>query len=303
MTPVSVFVPVKNEEQNLPACLESLSWADEIFVVDSQSTDRTIEIAESRGAKVVQFHFNGTWPKKKNWALENLPFRNEWVLIVDADERCTPELIEEIRQTIGAGGQASTGHDGFYVNRKLIFLGRWIKHAGWYPSWNMRLFKHRLGRYENLGTQTAQNTGDNEVHEHVLLNGNAGYLKHDLLHEDCRDIYRLIHRLNGYSNWEALAYENLAAGASGSRDDQAMRASFFGGPLERKRFLKRWWVRMPFRPLLKFIIIYILRLGFLDGRAGYIWCRLMCQYEFQISAKLYELEWRKRTGGAGGWRP
>jgi len=300
-TPVSVFVPVKNEEQNLPDCLSSVAWADEVFVVDSGSTDATAKIAAEHGAILVQFEFNGLWPKKKNWALENLPFRNEWVLILDADERCTPELIEEIQQTVAADGAGADGSrlDGFYLNRKLIFLGRWIKHAGWYPSWNLRLFRHRLGRYEKLVAEGAQNTGDNEVHEHVLLNGKSGFMKCDLLHEDCRDIYRLIQRLNGYSNWEAAAYGQLAAGADGS----ALKASLFGTPVERKRFLKRIWVRLPFRPTLKFIIIYFLRLGFLDGKPGYIWCRLMSQYEFQISAKLYELEWRKRTGGVGsGWR-
>jgi glycosyltransferase involved in cell wall biosynthesis len=297
--PVSVFVPVKNEEQNLPGCLASIVWADEVFVVDSSSTDATAKIAAEHGASLVQFEFNGVWPKKKNWALENLPFRNEWVLIIDADERCTPELIEEIRQTIASDGAGIDGSklDGFYLNRKLIFLGRWIKHAGWYPSWNMRLFRHRLGRYEKLVAEGAQNTGDNEVHEHVLLNGASGFMKYDLLHEDCRDIYRLIQRLNGYSNWEAIAYGNLAAGEGG------LKASLFGDPVERKRFLKRIWVHLPFRPALKFFIIYFLRLGFLDGMPGYIWCRLMSQYEFHISAKLYELEWRKRTGGAGsGWR-
>jgi glycosyltransferase involved in cell wall biosynthesis len=303
VTPVSVFIPAKNEEQNLPGCLQSLTWADEVFVVDSQSTDRTVEIAETFGARVVQFHFNGSWPKKKNWALENLPFRNEWILILDGDERCTPELIAEIQRTVQGAGTTADGYDGFYVNRKLIFLGRWIKHAGWYPSWNLRLFRHPLGRYENLGTEGATNTGDNEIHEHVLLKGRVGFLKHDLLHEDCRDIYRFIQRLNSYSNWEAAVYQRLAEGGSRGDDSAALRASLFGTPVERKRFLKRFWVHMPFRPMLKFFIIYILRLGFLDGKPGYIWCRLISQYEFQIAAKIYELQWRKRTGGVGsGWR-
>src|ERR1700749_5111367 len=94
--PVSVLVPAKNEAENLRRCLPALAWADEVFVVDSQSTDTTAQVARDQGAKVVQFHFNGTFPKKKNWALENLPLRNEWVLIVDADEVVIPQLATEI---------------------------------------------------------------------------------------------------------------------------------------------------------------------------------------------------------------
>ncbi|MBI3696255.1 MAG: glycosyltransferase family 2 protein, partial [Acidobacteria bacterium] len=143
--PVSVLVPVKNEELNITACLESLCWADEVFVVDSQSTDATVRLAEAAGARVVQFHYQGG-EKKKNWSLSHLPFGDEWVLIVDADERVPPELADEIDAAVNRTG----GPDGYYVNRRLIFLGRWIRHAGWYPSWNLRLFRHRLGRYESV---------------------------------------------------------------------------------------------------------------------------------------------------------
>ena len=158
--PVSVLIPAKNEEANLPACLTSLQPADEIFIVDSQSTDNSAEIAQSYGANVVQFKFNGRWPKKKNWSLDNLPFRNEWVLIVDCDERITPELWSEIAQAI-----QNQEYAGYYLNRRVFFLGKWIRHGGKYPDWNLRLFKHKQGRYENLNTEDIPNTGDNEVHE------------------------------------------------------------------------------------------------------------------------------------------
>ncbi|WP_027846623.1 glycosyltransferase family 2 protein [Mastigocoleus testarum] len=279
--PVSVLIPAKNEEANLPACLESLQKADEIFVVDSQSDDKSVEICESYGAKVVQFHFNGRWPKKKNWSLENIEFRNEWVLIVDCDERITPELWQEIAYSIN-----NPEFNGYYLNRRVFFLGKWIRFGGKYPDWNLRLFKHKLGRYENLNTEDIRNTGDNEVHEHVILNGKVGYLKNDMLHEDFRDLYHWLARHNRYSNWEARVYYNLLTGKG---DSGTIGASLFGDAVQRKRFLKKIWVRLPFKPLLRFILFYILQGGFLDGKAGYIYGRLLSQYEYQIGVKLFEL--------------
>lgn len=279
--PVSVLIPAKNEEANLPACLESVARAAEVFVVDSQSEDRSVEISESYGAKVVQFHFNGTWPKKKNWSLENLPFSNEWVLIVDCDERITPELWDEIGEVI-----EKDEYNGYYLNRRVFFLGKWIKHGGKYPDWNLRLFKHKLGRYENLKTGAIPNTGDNEVHEHVVLKDQVGYLKNDMLHIDFRDIYHWLARHNRYSNWEARVYYNLL---KGQENDETIGAKFWGDAVQRKRFLKTIWVRLPFKPLLRFILFYFIQLGFLDGKAGYIYARLLSQYEYQIGVKLYEL--------------
>ncbi|MFM6134466.1 MAG: glycosyltransferase family 2 protein [Sphaerospermopsis kisseleviana] len=279
--PVSVLVPAKNEELNLPACLTSLARADEIFIVDSQSTDKSIEIGEKYGASVVQFHFNGRWPKKKNWSLENLPFRNEWVLIVDCDERITPELWDDIAEAI-----QSDEYDGYYLNRRVFFLGKWIRYGGKYPDWNLRLFKHKKGRYENLNTEDIANTGDNEVHEHVILPGKVGYLKNDMLHEDFRDLYHWLERHNRYSNWEARVYYNLLT----NKDETGtIGGKLFGDAVQRKRFLKTIWVRLPFKPFLRFILFYIIQRGFLDGKAGYIYGRLLSQYEYQIGVKLYEL--------------
>ena len=284
--PVSVLIPAKNEEKNLPACLNSVACADEIFMVDSHSDDRSVAIAQDHGAQVVQFEFNGHWPKKKNWALENLPFRNPWVLIVDCDERITPELWQDIDRAI-----QSPDYSGYYLNRRVFFLGRWIRHGGRYPDWNLRLFRHAQGRYENLDTSDTPNTGDNEVHEHVILDGKVGYLKHDMLHEDFRDIFQWLARHNRYSNWEARVYYNVLRG-QGNRG--TIGAKLLGDAVQRKRFLKRIWVRLPFKPLLRFVVIYILQLGFLDGRAGFIYACLMSQYEYNIGVKLYEL---RRFGG------
>jgi glycosyltransferase involved in cell wall biosynthesis len=280
--PVSVLIPAKNEEANLPACLESVKRADEVFIVDSQSSDRSAEIAESYGAKVVQFHFNGRWPKKKNWSLENLPFHNEWVLIVDCDERITPELWDEIAVAI-----QNPNYNGYYLNRRVYFLGKWIRHGGKYPDWNLRLFKHQKGRYENLSTEEIRNTGDNEVHEHVILEGAAGNLKNDMEHMDFKDIYHWLDRHNRYSNWEARVYLNMLTG----KDDSAtIGANLFGDAVQRKRFLRKVWVWLPFKPTLRFILFYFIRLGFLDGKAGYVYARLISQYEYQIGVKLYELK-------------
>jgi glycosyltransferase involved in cell wall biosynthesis len=280
--PVSVLIPTKNEQANLAACLTSLQPADEIFLVDSQSTDKSIEIAESYGAKVVQFKFNGSWPKKKNWSLQNLPFSNEWVLIVDCDERITPQSWAEIAEVI-----QNEECNGYYINRRVFFLGQWIRHGGKYPDWNLRLFKHQKGRYENLSTEDISNTGDNEVHEHVILQGKVGYLKHDMLHEDFRDLYHWLERHNRYSNWEARVYLNLLTGKDKSG---TIGANLFGDAVQRKRFFKTVWVRLPFKPLLRFILFYIIQSGFLDGKAGYIYGRLLSQYEYQIGVKLYELQ-------------
>jgi glycosyltransferase involved in cell wall biosynthesis len=279
--PVTVIIPAKNEEANLPACLTSLQRADEIFIVDSQSTDKSIEIANNYGVNVVQFKFNGRWPKKKNWSLDHLTFRNEWVLIVDCDERITPELWEEIAQAI-----QNDEYTGYYLNRRVFFLGKWIRHGGKYPDWNLRLFKHKQGRYENLNTEDIPNTGDNEVHEHVILQGKVGYLKNDMLHEDFRDLFHWLERHNRYSNWEARVYFNLLTGQD---ESGTIGANLFGDAVQRKRFLKRVWVRLPFKPILRFILFYFIQGGFLDGKAGYIYGRLLSQYEYQIGVKLYEL--------------
>ncbi|NCS23608.1 MAG: glycosyltransferase family 2 protein [Microcystis aeruginosa BS13-02] len=279
--PVSVLIPAKDEESNLPACLESVARADEVFVVDSQSSDRSIEISTNYGANVVQFYFNGRWPKKKNWSLDNLPFRNEWVLIVDCDERITPELWDEIATVI-----RDPNYNGYYLNRRVFFLGQWIRYGGKYPDWNLRLFKHKSGRYENLSTEDIPNTGDNEVHEHVILDGKVGYLKNDMLHIDFRDIYHWLERHNRYSNWEARVYYNIL---TGNDESGTIGAHLFGDAVQRKRFLKKIWVKLPFKPLLRFILFYFIRLGFLDGKAGYIYGRLLSQYEYQIGVKLYEL--------------
>ncbi len=278
--PVSLIVPIRNEAGNLPRCLSSITWADEIFVVDSQSTDGSIEIAETNGARVVQFKFNGTWPKKKNWALENLPFRNEWVFILDADEVLPPEAEAEFSTAIRGAGEIA----GYWINRRFMFIGKWLRHA-YYPNWNLRLFRHSLGRYEKL-TDADTQSGDNEVHEHVVVQGPTGRLRCEMDHYAFPSIDVFIEKHNRYSNWEArVATERHLAGSSGHLVHQRVN---------RRRKLKELSHRLPFRGLLRFLYVYIWQKGFLDGREGYYFARLHGIYEFLSVAKTYEL--KKKAG-------
>ncbi|MEY2440228.1 MAG: hypothetical protein QOI34_1613 [Verrucomicrobiota bacterium] len=280
--PVSVVVPIRNEAANLPRCLASVPWADEIFVVDSQSTDSSIEIAERHGAKVVQFHFNGTWPKKKNWALENLAFKNEWVLILDADEVLPPDAAVEI----GSAISDSKGLAGYWINRRFFFLGRWLRHS-YYPNWNLRLFRHASGRYERL-TSAQTNSGDNEVHEHVIVQGPTGRLRVEMDHYAFPSIDIFIEKHNRYSNWEArVAADKFLSGSS---------TELSSAHVGRRRQLKRLSQHLPFRPLLRFLYIYIWQKGFLDGRDGYYFARLHACYEFLSVAKTYELRRGSKPG-------
>ncbi len=284
--PVSALVPMLNEELNIAACLESLRFCDEVWVVDSHSKDASADIATSLGAKVVQFDYVRGGPKKKNWSLANLPFKHPWVLIVDCDERVPPEMAEEIGSVLTNPGN----HAGYYLNRRVFFLGRWLKHC-WYPSWNMRLFQHRLGRYEVLESGRLE-TGDNEVHEHVLLEGEAGYLKHDLLHFDYRSLHQFFDRHNRYSTWEAEHRLRELSGSNGQEANGANRGltpKFWGNPLERRRWLKRLFLRIPGKPLWRFLYTYFLRRGFLDGYPGFLISVYMAIYEFEIGMKIFEM--------------
>ena len=279
--PVSVLVPIKNEAANLPRCLGCVQWADEIFVVDSQSTDGSAEIAQRHGAKVVQFEFNGTWPKKKNWALEHLPFKNNWVFILDADEVLPAEAEMEFARAIANAGEIV----GYWINRRFLFLGRWLRHS-YYPNWNLRLFPHSLGRYERL-TGADTKSGDNEVHEHVVVQGPTARLKCEIDHYAFPSIEVFIEKHNRYSNWEArVAVDELLGKSSGELGS---------APVERRRRLKMISQRLPFRPLLRFLYIYIWQKGFLDGRDGYYFARLHAVYEFLSVAKTYELRRRSDT--------
>jgi glycosyltransferase involved in cell wall biosynthesis len=275
--PISILVPIKNEAANLPRSLASISWADDVFVLDSQSTDESVNIAEAHGAKVVQFHFNGFWPKKKNWALENLPFKYEWVFILDADEVLPPAAEAEFRQIVNDPNHSI---DGYWINRRFMFLGKWLKHA-YYPNWNLRLFRHRLGRYEKL-TDLETASGDNEVHEHVIVKGRTGRLKCEMDHYAFPSVDVFIEKHNRYANWEArVSLDRLLKGSSQSIQSRDMGI---------RRRLKSLSQYLPCRPLLRFLYVYFWQLGLLDGKEGYHFAKLHAMYEYLCVVKTFELK-------------
>ena len=283
--PLSVVLPVKDEETNLGAALDSVSWADEIVVVDSRSTDRTVEVAESGGARVVQFDYSGRGPRKKEWLFANVEFRNDWVFLLDADERVTPALRAEIESAI-----ARDAHVGYYVDREFRFMGRSLR--CFRPNWNLRLFRRGQARMEDLGLADLPGTGDNEIHEHIVVDGPSGYLTEPLLHDDYRGLTPWLARHNKYATWEAELYRRFRREEATFDPRRLARLD----PFSRKRALRRIWVRLPLRPPLRFFIWYVLRRGFLDGRPGFSFCVLMSYYEYIIGLKLKELE---RTGSPG----
>lgn len=282
--PLSVFIPIKNEAANLPRCLASVRWAAEIFVVDSQSTDESQKIAEESGARVVQFEFNGTWPKKKNWALENLPFQHEWVFILDADEVLPPEAEGEFRAIVSDPTHARAG---YWINRRFMFMGKWLRHA-YYPNWNLRLFKHRLGRYEKL-TDVDTQSGDNEVHEHVVVAGETGHLQSEMDHYAFPSVGVFVEKHNRYSNWEArVALDRYLRSSSGQLQSEQVGI---------RRRLKQLSQSLPCRGLLRFLYVYFWQRGVLDGWEGYYFARLHGFYEFLSVAKTYELKHTPERSG------
>ena len=274
---VSVVIPTKNEARNIERCLRSITWASEIYLIDSQSTDETCRIAAEYGAKVVQFDYQGGWPKKKNWALANLPFKNEWVLLLDADEA----LLEGSEQEIAAAVQADDSIDGYWINRRFMFLGKWLKHA-YYPNWNLRLFKHCRGRFEKL-VEGETDSGDVEIHEHVVVDGWTGRLGTELEHYAFPSVESFIDKHNRYSNWEAQLQVELDQ-KNGGVQLQDKTLSFH-------RRMKLATSRLPMRPFLRFCYIYFLQRGLLDGIEGYYFARLHACYEWMSVIKTYE---RKR---------
>lgn len=273
--PVSILVPTYNEESNLDECLQSVAWAHEVFVVDSYSQDHTELIARAHGAQFTQHSFEN-YAAQKNWALDSLPISQPWVMIIDADERVTPSLSSEIAAVAQLNDEE--GPVGYYINRRFIFMGHWMQHAGWYPSWNLRLFQTGKARYE-----------DRPVHEHMVVDGPVGYLKHDLIHDDGRGIGAWLARHNEYSTMEAKARWH----ARQFPDSTGLPSQWRGNPVQRKRAVREHiWPRLPAKPLLLFLYLYFVRLGILDGRQGLVFCYLQAVQEFHVGLKLREISSR-----------
>lgn len=279
--PISVIVPVRNEAHNLGRCLESLRDVGEVYVIDSQSTDSTAEIARSHGAKVEQFHYHGGWPKKRQWALDTIPFAHDWVLLIDADEALTPELAGEIRAAL-----RNPEYDGYFIELQMHFLGRRLQHCG-ANFYKLSLFRRDKGRYECRLKEQDTSMCDMEVHEHVVVEGKTAVLKSPLIHYNVESLSRYIQKHDEYSNWEARVLLN---GNAASND---LAPSLFGSQAQRRRWLKTRLYRVPGSPLLLFVYRYFLRLGFLDGIPGFIYCGFQAVQMFHVKAKIYELRTRK----------
>jgi glycosyltransferase involved in cell wall biosynthesis len=264
---LAVVILTRNEEANLPRSLASVRrWAREVFVVDSGSTDATVELAEQAGAVVVSHPFE-THARQWDWALSALPITAPWVLALDADQRVSPELRASMELALAPG--ASDGMAGFYVNRRQVFRGRWIRHGGYYPKYLLKLFRR--------GTATLD-PGD-LVDHHFVVSGKVARLQGDLIEENTNEgqIYEWVAKHNRYARLQAREeLDKLAA------SDPAER--LLGHHDERMRLAKRLWRRLPLygRPFLYFGYRYFLRLGFLDGKEGLVfhfmqalWYRLL----------------------------
>jgi glycosyltransferase involved in cell wall biosynthesis len=265
---VSVLILTLNEETNLRDCLASLAWSDDIVVLDSFSTDRTCEIATASGARVVQRKFDN-WSAHQNWAVSNIQFKHPWVLYLDADERCTPEL----RDDVIAIGNGASSHAAYRIRRKDFFMGRWLKHAQLYPTWLVRLFRPASIRYERL------------VNPVAVVEGTTGQLAAHIDHYPfSHGVAHWIARHNKYSDMEAIE-------AVKAREQLAFKLHdvFSRDPNVRRRALKEVFFRMPARPAVKFVYYYLWRRGFLDGRPGFTYATLQAFYEYMIECKRREL--------------
>ena len=275
--PVSVIIPVRNESHNLTRCLESVRGAGEVYVIDSQSSDDTVEIARSFQANVVQFYYHGGWPKKRQWALDALSLAHDWVLLLDADEALTPELASEIREAI-----QKSGVDGYYISLQMHFLGRRLRHAG-ADFCKLALFRRGKGRFECRLREQNASMGDMEVHEHVMVEGKTAKLRHALRHYNVESLSRYIRKHDEYSNWEAKAWLDKDTG------QRELAPSLFGTQAQRRRWLKSKLFGLLGSSCLFFLYRYLFRLGFLDGVPGLIYCGFQGIQFFHIKAKLYEL--------------
>jgi glycosyltransferase involved in cell wall biosynthesis len=269
-TRLAVVVLTYNEEANLPSCLGSLQGLEgSVFVVDSGSTDRTVEIARSFGATVISHPFEN-YAIQRNWAQSFLPSNAPWILHLDADERLTGELVAEINKTLSG---PLTGVDGFLLRKRTLFLGRWIRHGGHYPSYHLRLFRRDKGQCE-----------ERLYDQHFITSGTIKRLKNDYLDVICADLstWTLRHR-----RWAELEAEQLINPDSG---DEVI-PDVFGNPIQRKRWFKSVYSQCPlfFRPFAYWSYRYIFRVGFLDGKEGLVFHFLQgFWFRFLVDALVFE---------------
>lgn len=274
--PITVIILTYNEELNIEKCLKSVAgWTDDIVVVDSYSTDATKAIAERYGARICEHPFTNQ-AEQFNWALDAVAIKNEWIIRLDADEEITQELWEEIADVLPRTEKEITG---FYIKRRVYFMGRWIRHGGYYPTWILRLWRKGKARIESR-----------EMDEHViLLEGKAGKLAHDFIDNNQKNLESWTAKHNNFSTREVRA-------RSKKESEDTLKAGM-GSQAGRKRWIKqRMYGRMPLfmRAFIYFIYRYVIRLGFLDGKEGLIFHVLQgFWHQFLIDAKTYEIRKKK----------
>lgn len=269
---ISVLILTLNEEVNLPGCLASVGWCDDVVVFDSYSSDRTVAIAQAAGARVIQRVFDN-YAAQRNAALDE-SYKYPWVLMVDADERVTPELIYEIQAQLVKQDSAVSL---YRMRRKDMFMGRWIRHSSGYPTW--------FGRLARVGHVHVERA----INEEYQTDGSVGLLQEHLLHYPFnKGFSSWLEKHNRYSSMEANLFEN------GGKTHSNVRDLFNRDPVAQRKAIKSFVYRLPGRPLLVFLVLYILRGGFLEGRAGFIYCVLKTFYEFMINCKVTENQLRQQ---------
>lgn len=270
---ISILILTLNEEANLPDCIESVKWSDDIVVLDSHSTDHTVKIAEGLGARVVERRFDN-WAAHQNWALEQIAFKHPWVFYLDADERMTERLREEL---FAIASDPDRQPVAYYCGHQNMFMGRWIRHA-FPPRTIMRFFRPPHVRFERV------------VHPVPVIDGPHGYLQAMLLHYNfSKGIHEWIDKHNRYASFEAL--EGIKLIHHPPVDQPSL---FSADRTIRRRALKNLSFRLPWRPFLKFAYLYFWQRGFLDGRPGFAYCVLQSFYEYMIVLKMRELERREQ---------
>lgn len=275
MNSVSVLILTKNEEQDLPGCLASVAWCNDIVVYDSCSTDRTHDIAVSSGARVIERPFDN-WASHQNWGLRNIVFRNSWVFYIDADERLTPEAATELE----AIANSNNSLVAYRILRRDFFRGRHLRYVQT-SSWYIRFFRPEFLRYERL------------VNPVTIVDGEIGNLHYHLDHFPfSKGLSHWIARHNSYSTFEA---EQIIQNRS-HREPFNLFASFFERDFNKRRYhQKEFFYRLPARPLIKFLLLYFLKRGFLDGGPGFTYALLQSIYEFMIVLKVQELKQFKKS--------
>lgn len=275
---ISVLILTLNEEQNLPACLESVKWSDDIVVLDDGSSDRTVEIAEAFGARVIRHSAGGERPQRE-YSVRSISFKYPWVYNPDADEVAPAGLRDEMLRVVS---DTSLDAVAYRVRFRNMFMGRWLKHSSLYPTWVVRLFKPDKISFER------------ETNLTYLINGKCGYLKNDYYHYSfSKGLSAWFGKHNTYSDTEAK--EAMKILGDGRIEWQGCLP--WQEPARRRKALKALAWHLPCRALFIFIYLYIVRMGFLDGVAGWRYCRMRACYEYMIDLKI--LEFQRRENGLG----